>query len=283
MKKTKTRLLGLACGLGLLSVFGISGMTASAYTPADVAAYAYEIGYPNASAYVNQAYALIDSGKIPEEDIPGYCAKAMAALQEYAAQREKVVEEVFDEAAGNTTTQGTASGSGNSNSSNTSAQTGNTQTTGTQSVGTGANGTQSSATMTDSEFIQLSLEEKIEYVNSLPSAQRKEFISGLSNDARNSILKEMDTDKQLEMIESMMNTSDAFGLNFSVDSISDDAIVISSRDEDGNLMSVTTLGNSVEETGISYTMPLLAGGGAILLACAGIGGTLWYMDRKNNE
>lgn len=257
MKKATIRLTGLLCGLSLLSAIGATGMTAVAYTPEEVAAYAYEIDYPNAASYVNQAYALIDSGKVSEEEIPSYCARAMEVLQKYASERQSVVEEVFDEAA--------QTDANNNNPNSTS----------------GSTSTESTETVTDQEFTKMPLKDKISYVNSLSDEERTAFLESMSNDARNSILKEMDTDKQLEMIATMIESSDALGLNFSLDSISDDAVVISARDEDGNLVDVTTLGNSVEETGIAYTIPVLLGGGAILLACAGFGAVLWYTDRKN--
>ena len=134
--------------------------------------------------------------------------------------------------------------------------------------------------MSDAEFTKLPLDQKIQYVNKLPQEQRSTFINSLSNEAKNSILKQMGTDRQLEMVSDMLDTSSGMGLNFSLDSISDDGIVISTRDADGNLVDVTTYGNSVDSTGIPYTVPVLTGVGAIVLAAAGLGGALWYSKRK---
>ena len=54
----------------------------------------------------------------------------------------------------------------------------------------------------------------------------------------------------------MADVGEAFGVNFSVDEISDGAISISAHDADGNLVGVSTFGNTVEATGIPYTVPV---------------------------
>ena len=43
------------------------------------------------------------------------------------------------------------------------------------------------------------------------------------------------------------------------------------RNVQGNLVGVSTFGNTVEATGIPYTVPVLIGGGAVVLAAAGLG------------
>ena len=73
------------------------------------------------------------------------------------------------------------------------------------------------------------------------------------------------------------------GVNFSVDSVSDDAISVSIHDENGNLVGVSTYGNTVEATGIPYTVPVLIGGGAILLASAGLGALLLRSRRTAGQ
>lgn len=275
MKLRYAKAMGLLCGLGILAAMGTGTLTASAYTPEDVAAYAYSINYPNAASYVNQAYAAIQSGKVKPEEISGYCASAMATLQAWDAKRQSNVEDILNQT---TTAAGDNSGS-QSQTTTTAAASGNTGNTG-GNTSSGSSGSNSSGTMSDAEFTKLPLDRKIQYVNTLPQEQRSAFINSLSNDAKNSILKQMGTDRQLEMVSDMLDTSSGMGLNFSLDSVSDDGIVISTRDADGNLVDVTTYGNSVESTGIPYTVPVLTGVGAIVLAAAGLGGALWYSKRK---
>lgn len=68
----------------------------------------------------------------------------------------------------------------------------------------------------------------------------------MSNEERNSFLKQMKTSDQLDVISAMTDVGKAFGVNFSVDSVSDDAISVSIHDENGNLVGVSTYGNTVE-------------------------------------
>lgn len=105
----------------------------------------------------------------------------------------------------------------------------------------------------------------------------------MSNEERNSFLKQMKTSDQLDVISAMTDVGKAFGVNFSVDSVSDDAISVSIHDENGNLVGVSTYGNTVEATGIPYTVPVLIGGGAILLASAGLGALLLRSRRTAGQ
>ena len=129
----------------------------------------------------------------------------------------------------------------------------------------------------------MTLNEKVEYINSLPADQRNDFVQNMSNEERNSFLKQMKTSDQLDVISAMTDVGKAFGVNFSVDSVSDDAISVSIHDENGNLVGVSTYGNTVEATGSPYTVPVLIGGGAILLASAGLGALLLRSRRTAGQ
>lgn len=253
MKKQIKRMSGLICGLGLLLGAGTGSMTVSATTVDDVIAHAYAVGMPESEIqhYIN----LYSDGTYTSEQ----CDMAIAKLDQMAYQWDSAIKDVIDD--------GTTAAGGNSSAQTTTAAAAGAQTT--------------TKAPTEQEFISMSLEEKVNYVNSLPSDQRTEFIDNMSNDVRNSFLKQMDTSKQLEIVSSMLDVGDAFGLNYSVDSISDGALAISARDADGNLVSVSTFGDTVEATGIPYTVPILAGGGAILLAIAGLGVILIRSAKKS--
>lgn len=255
MKKHTKRIAGLVCGLGLLLAAGVGSMTASATTVGDVIAHAYAVGLPESQiqACINQ----YSGGTYTSEQ----CDQAIAALDQWAAQRNNAVDDVLNE--GTTTTAGDSAA----------------QTT-TTAAGNAAGAQTTTKAPTEQEFINMSLDEKVNYVNSLPADKRTEFMDNMSNDVRNSFLKQMDTSKQLEVVSSMLDVGDAFGLSYSVDSISDGALAISARDADGNLVSVSTFGDTVEATGIPYTVPVLVGGGAILLAAAGLGVVLVRSTKK---
>ncbi|WP_298481717.1 hypothetical protein [uncultured Ruminococcus sp.] len=255
MKKHTKQIAGLVCSLGLLLAAGVGSMTASATTVGDVIAHAYAVGLPESQiqACINQ----YGGGTYTSEQ----CDQAIAALDQWAAERNNAVDDVINE--------GTTTAAGDSAA----------QTT-TTAAGNAAGAQTTTKAPTEQEFINMSLDEKVNYVNSLPADKRTEFMDNMSNDVRNSFLKQMDTSKQLEVVSSMLDVGDAFGLSYSVDSISDGALAISARDADGNLVSVSTFGDTVEATGIPYTVPVLVGGGAILLAAAGLGVVLVRSTKK---
>lgn len=259
MKIKSVRIAGLVCGLGLLLATGAGAMTASATSVGDVIAYAYAVGLPEST--IQQCINQYSGGTYTSEQ----CDQAIAALADWAAKRDQSIEDEINKGTTAPPTETTAAAGGNSDTTETAAA---PVTTTTPSA---------------KDFINMTLGEKVSYVNSLPEDQRKEFIQNMSNDERNSFLKQMDKTKQAEVIAEMMGVGKAFGLNFSVDTLSKDAIAISARDKDGNLVDVTTFGNTVEETGIPYTVPVLIGSGAILLAAGGIGAALFCCKRRSHR
>lgn len=243
----------ILCGIGLALSAGSLSLTASATTVSDVIAHAYAVGLPEST--IQQCINQYSGGEYTSEQ----CDAAIAQLDAWAAQRDEAIEEVLSE----------------DSTEDAESTTEETETT-----------TEAAATteeVTEQEFIKMSLDEKTSYVNSLSDEDREEFIANMSNDVRNSFLKQLDTDAQLEIIASLADVGDTFGVSFSVDTISDDDIAISARDADGNLVDVTTFGNTVEETGIPYTKPICIGVGAILLAVVGLGVVLRFVTRKTDK
>ncbi len=248
MKKIYRHAAGLLCGLGLLTCAGMGTITASATTVGDVIAHAYAVGLPEAQ--IQQAINMYSGGDYTSEQ----CDKAIAALDSWAAERDAQIQDQLDKAT--TASQQDSSGS---------VQTTTTAVTKKPSK---------------QDFIDMSIDEKTSYINSLPADERTDFINNMGNDERNSFLKQMDTDKQAAVIASMMGMGDAFGVTFSVDELSGGSAAISARDADGNLIGVTTFGDTVEKTGVPYTVPVLIGGGSILLAAAGMGVVVLRSSRK---
>ena len=120
------------------------------------------------------------------------------------------------------------------------------------------------------EFEEMSIEEKQEYITSIPSEQKQEYLDVMTNDEKNQLLKKLDTSEQVEVIAGMLGFGDPFGYNFSIEDVSNGSVMISARDENNKLVGVTVLGDSVEKTGITYPVPILAATGAILLSAVGI-------------
>ncbi len=120
------------------------------------------------------------------------------------------------------------------------------------------------------EFEEMSIEEKQEYITSIPSEQKQEYLDVMTNDEKNQLLKKLDTSEQVEVIAGMLGFGDPFGYNFSIEDVSNGSVMISARDENNKLVGVTVLGDSVEKTGITYPVPIIAATGAILLSAVGI-------------
>lgn len=120
------------------------------------------------------------------------------------------------------------------------------------------------------EFEAMDVHDKKDYVNSLPSDDKKEYLDLMTSDEKNQLVKEMDPSEQVNIISSMLGVGDAFGYQFTVEDVSDGAIMLSARDDDGKLVGVTVLGDSVEKTGKPYTVPLAVCGGLIFFSAAGM-------------
>ena len=120
------------------------------------------------------------------------------------------------------------------------------------------------------EFEEMSIEEKQEYITSIPSEQKQEYLDVMTNDEKNQLLKKLDTSEQVEVIAGMLGFGDPFGYNFSIEDVSNGSVMISARDGNNKLVGVTVLGDSVEKTGITYPVPILAATGAILISAVGI-------------
>ncbi|WP_303837431.1 magnesium transporter MgtE N-terminal domain-containing protein [Ruminococcus flavefaciens] len=119
-------------------------------------------------------------------------------------------------------------------------------------------------------FEEMSIEEKQEYITAIPSDQKQEYLNVMTNDEKNQLLKQLDSSEQVEIMAGMLGFGDPFGINFSIEDVSDGSVMISARDEDNKLVGVTVLGDSVEKTGKTYPVPILAALGTILLSVCGI-------------
>ena len=260
MKQTKKKLAGLACGLALVLGCGAGTLTASATSVGDVIAHAYAVGLPESDI---QACIAQYSGR---EYTSEQCDQAIAALDNWAKERDDKINEEIN--------KGTTTAAPEENRT--------TETT-AATAAAAAGKTAQTTVPAKKDFLNMTLNEKVEYINSLPADQRNDFVQNMSNEERNSFLKQMKTSDQLDVISAMTDVGKAFGVNFSVDSVSDDAISVSIHDENGNLVGVSTYGNTVEATGIPYTVPVLIGGGAILLASAGLGALLLRSRRTAGQ
>ena len=132
----------------------------------------------------------------------------------------------------------------------------------------------------DKPFINMSLDEKKDYVASLPETERAGFIAGLSTAERNSVIKQMDTDSQANIASGFIELGEELGMHISVDELGSNGINYSVRNSEGTLIDVSTVGTSVDDTGWNTTVPVLCGSAMILSA---IGGLTLFARRQRRE
>ena len=131
-------------------------------------------------------------------------------------------------------------------------------------------------------FINMTLEQKQDYVASLPEAERAPFLASLTTRERNSVIRQMDTESQAEIANSFISLGEQFGMHITVDSIGNGSIDYSVRNSSGTLIDVSTVGTSVDDTGWDTTLPVLGGSSMILGAIGGLA-VLSRRSRKDGE
>ncbi len=124
--------------------------------------------------------------------------------------------------------------------------------------------------VTPEEFTDMDAHEKKDYITQLPSEDKKEYLDLMTNEEKNQLVKEMDPSEQVGIISGMLGVGDAFGYKFSVENISDGAIMLSARDDSGRLVGMTVLGDSIEKTGKSHLLATAVGAGLMLVSAAGM-------------
>ncbi len=119
-------------------------------------------------------------------------------------------------------------------------------------------------------FVNMTLDEKKDYVASLPETERAGFIAGLSTSERNSVIKQMSKDSQANIASGFIQLGEQFGMHISVDQLDGSGINYSVRNGDGTLIDVSSVGTTVDDTGWNTTVPVLAGSAMILGAAGGL-------------
>lgn len=277
MKKGFRKVCAALCSTALLCA--ATAVPASASTVSDVIAAAYAVGIP--AQYVQEGIAMYGGGNYTSEQ----CDQAIASIYSYQGRVDELLEDYFgvpsNGGGNNNNASDNNSGSNNSNSSNNnnsgSNSGGNSSSSGNNSnsssnsnssnnANSGNNGGTSGDSDGSKSFTDMTLDEKIDYVNQLPAEERSNYISNLTTEERNSFIKQLPVSDKAAVLNEFLGVGDSLGLHFTVDEMTNDSVVVSARDKDGKLIDVSAMGVTVEETGKSYTTPitiaaLLAGGG----------------------
>lgn len=270
MKKVFRKVCAALCSTALLCA--ATAVPASASTVSDVIAAAYAVGIP--AQYVQEGIAMYGGGNYTSEQ----CDQAIASIYSYQGRVDELLEDYFgvpsngggnnNNASDNNSNIGNNSSDNNnsgSNSGGNSGSSGNNSNSSSNS-NSGNNGGPSGDSDGSKSFTDMTLDEKIDYVNQLPAEERSDYISNLTTEERNSFIKQLPVSDKAAVLNEFLGVGDSLGLHFTVDEMTNDSVVVSARDKDGKLIDVSAMGVTVEETGKSYTTPitiaaLLAGGG----------------------
>ncbi len=108
--------------------------------------------------------------------------------------------------------------------------------------------------------------------------EQDRYIAGMTQAEKNQILKELSRDKQLEIINEVIEASSDLGMNVSLDGLSKDKIEYSIRNENGDVVDISAMGVVIDDTGYNYTV-LYIGAAAVLALCAGGFVLMAYLNR----
>lgn len=268
MKKGFRKVCAALCSTALLCA--ATAVPASASTVSDVIAAAYAVGIP--AQYVQEGIAMYGGGNYTSEQ----CDQAIASIYSYQGRVDELLEDYFgvpsngggnnnnasdNNSGSNSNAGGNAGSSGNNANSSSSSNSSNNSNSSSENTGGTSGDSDGSKSFTD-----MTLDEKIDYVNQLPAEERSDYISNLTTEERNSFIKQLPVSDKAAVLNEFLGVGDSLGLHFTVDEMTNDSVVVSARDKDGKLIDVSAMGVTVEETGKSYTTPitiaaLLAGGG----------------------
>lgn len=228
------------------------GFHAAAYTLQDVIDKAHSVGVPEST--IQQGINMWDTGEYDQADID----TAWYALDDYNSTVQDKIDDLFG---GGSSSPSEGTSSAVDSAGDTTSSSGGTVSSGSSGVTSG---------VTSSDFINMTLEEKIAYVNGMDPAGRQAFLDGLSNAERNSIIKQMSIKDKTDILEDYMQVADAMGMHMVVDSISEDGIGVTVRDKNGVIVDKTAMGITIDETGISHTKLLVTAAAAFTLAASGL-------------
>ncbi|MBE6848731.1 MAG: hypothetical protein E7502_02355 [Ruminococcus sp.] len=273
MKRIYKRHTAFAAVLTACCLCG-GGLHAAAITVDDVAQKAREVGFPEEQ--VQLGYNYWATGEYTEKDLE----EAYARLCEYDQQADDKIDDIFNN--GGTVqpsqpaqtqpaqTQPATQPPAQTDAAQTQPATQTPANSGTAAGTTAPAETQpASTTISSYDFIMMSLDEKIAYVNSMSPADKEAFLNNLTPGERNSIIKQMNVNDQAELLQGYIDAAKEMNMNIAVDSISAEGIAITVRDDEGTIIDKSATGITIDETGIAHDGLLAAAAIAVLLAAAG--------------
>ncbi|MBO6115577.1 MAG: hypothetical protein J6P14_00290 [Ruminococcus sp.] len=284
MKKIKTALIAGAAMCLMLSV----PMTASAATPEEAAEIARQYGY--SEDMIQQGWSEYNANPelYPPEVIDSYIAQLKesgkqivtevpydptATIPAAATTTPPSHEDTQTTAAAGQENSGGNSGNGDNNGGNSNSNNGGykyddphkyDEITLTMPDGT------TFTRISKVAFISLSYEDKIAYLKTFTPEQQAVFIQNLSPEEYRSLMKQLPADKKMNVINELSKVTNGMGFTISVDEITDDNLIISMKNQDGELVAVGQARDVVEDTGYDRRGIFLIAAALLLTSAAGI-------------
>ncbi len=291
----------LAAALTACTLCGGASIHAAAVTVDEVAQKAREVGFPEEQ--VQLGYNYWATGQYTQADLE----TAYAKLCEYDTQANDKIDSIFDtgstaeptptepdrtgnevkptqppvSSSADTGSAGNTSSGGAVDSAADSGNAGGAGTSGSVNSSAPAQTQPATNPVNSYDFIMMSLDEKIAYVNSMSPQEKENFLNNLTPAERNSIIKQMNVNDQAELLQGYIDAAKGMNMNIAVDSISAEGIAITVRDNEGTIIDKSATGITIDETGISYDGLLAASAAAVLLAAAGFVLVYRYLCRAD--
>ncbi|MBQ7004668.1 MAG: hypothetical protein IJN57_12000 [Oscillospiraceae bacterium] len=266
MKKNRT-LKTMAALLAASLVCCGSALSASAVTVDDIANKARELGFPEAQ--VQQGYNEWATGYYTQADLDA----AWAALLDYEKQSQEKFESIFE---------GTQTPTQAPTQAPTQKPTQAPTQGGTQSP-TQPPTQPTTKPVGSVDFINMTLDQKIAYVNSLSPADKETFLNNLTPAERNSIIKQMSINDKADLMQGYIDVAEQMGMNVVVNNLTDDNISVTIRNEEGVVIDQSAVGITIDDTGISYTGLYAAAAAGTVLAVGGFIAVYRYLRRTDEE
>ncbi len=257
---------------GMLAACTIcANLSASAYTADDVAAKARAAGWPE--NVIQIGYNQWASGQYTQEQLD----EAYASVMDYNEQTEEFVYNSLG------MTPPEHNETPQPEETTPPETTPNENATPNENVNPDSSSDANADFIPESDFINMTMEEKQEYVSSLEEDKKQEFVASLSPEARNSIIKQLPTQDKITIMQKYIDTADSMGMNVTVDEITDKDISVTVRNNDGVVIDKAEVGVVIDETGISHTKPFLFAGIGIFVSSVGFIGLYEYIRRTENQ
>ena len=269
-----------------IAALSVLPLQAGAYTVDDVAARARAAGYPE--DVIQAGYNEWSSGKYSQDDLDNayfevstYDERMSDKIREKltggSSQPDSAADSKTDPAAGSQADPAVDSKTDPAVDSQTDSAADPAATTAAQDGESTASApddssgaSQTGSRISSGDFINMTLEEKQQYISSLDSEGQNEFFSTMTAEERNSVIKQLSVDEKAEIMAEYVSAADAMGMKVAVDQITDSNITVTIRNNEGTVINRTGVGVTIEDTGISHTLPYACAAGLGLAAVMGI-------------